>query len=285
MKTRWTILAFILFALTSCSGKDKNMMPNELEFTPHSQKLTELEMLVPESTGDGMELLRFYQGREVQKQSNPDIPDRGQVLEVDAEDSKEHDSTKRYSETNIKVKNMLLPEENSEQREEDISHVVIHFISNVANNPNNPYDINDVYSIFSTYGLSVHYLIDRQGVIYRLVPEERKAYHAGSSGQLPQFPQLDGNLNEHSIGIELMAIGTKEEMTSMISEELYERIDPRLIGYTEEQYGSLKALIQDIVSRYPKVKNNRDHIVGHDEYAPHRKNDPGSLFEWSKIGF
>ncbi len=29
---------------------------------------------------------------------------------------------------------------------------------------------------------------------------------------------------------------------------------------------------------------NRRQVVGHDEYAPDRKQDPGELFEWARLG-
>lgn len=87
------------------------------------------------------------------------------------------------------------------------------------------------------------------------------------------------------IGIELLAIGTKEEMRFNMSAEEYDQIDPDLIGYSEVQYESLNKLLDDIYDRHPAIRRNRMQIVGHDEYAPDRKGDPGSLFDWGKIGF
>ena len=83
----------------------------------------------------------------------------------------------------------------------------------------------------------------------------------------------------------MMAIGTKEEMSSILPVAHYDSIPQSHIGFTEAQYQSLDNLINDIVERYPAIKHDRVHIVGHDEYAPDRKSDPGSLFDWSKIGF
>ena len=77
---------------------------------------------------------------------------------------------------------------------------------------------------------------------------------------------------------------SKEEMIPIITEPVFNKIDPSLLGYTEEQYQSLNRLIKDIQARNPKIKRNRTQILGHDEYT-NRKTDPGKLFDWSKIGF
>ncbi|MBS4194228.1 N-acetylmuramoyl-L-alanine amidase [Lederbergia citri] len=177
-----------------------------------------------------------------------------------------------------------LPLQNSEVRTEIPTHIVLHFISNVGNNVLDPYNLQDIYSIFFEYGVSAHYLIARSGEIYQLVPEERVAYHAGT-GDLPYFTKYRNNLNQYSIGIEMLAIGTKEEMAEMIKDEDYDSINPSFIGYTEAQYKTLNILLADIITRNPAIQRNRKFIVGHDEYAPGRKTDPGSLFDWSKIGF
>ena len=49
-------------------------------------------------------------------------------------------------------------------------------------------------------------------------------------------------------------------------------------AYTEEQYVALKALIADSQTRHKITA-----VVGHDEIAPGRKNDPGPLFQWDRV--
>lgn len=186
--------------------------------------------------------------------------------------------------SNITMTDMLLPNSHSEPREELVTHVVIHFSSYAAVKPEQPYEVNDIYRTFEEYGVSAHYLIDREGKIFKMVPEDRVAYHAGK-GHLEQFPEYKDRLNHHSIGIEIMAIGTKEEMLPMMSADTYRKIKDEHIGYTDAQYESVRKLIDDIATRYPHVKKDRNHIIGHDEYAKGRKTDPGSLFDWRKIGF
>jgi N-acetyl-anhydromuramyl-L-alanine amidase AmpD len=91
-------------------------------------------------------------------------------------------------------------------------------------------------------------------------------------------------MNGHSIGIEILGIGTEKEMEMFMPKTSYQRIDKKHIGFTNEQYAAIKLLIKDLTTRYPAIKHNRKHIVGHDEYATSRRTDPGSLFAWNKIG-
>jgi N-acetyl-anhydromuramyl-L-alanine amidase AmpD len=184
----------------------------------------------------------------------------------------------------VPINNFHLPSQNSKVRTEEITHVMIHFISNAGENPHDPHNVDDVYSIFTEYKISAHYMIGRNGEIYQLVDEDRVAFHAGK-GSLPGYPEYQNKLNEYSLGIELLALGTRDEMLPMISGETYDSIDPAHIGYTDAQYRSLNLLLDDIYKRHPSVLRDRKHVVGHDEYALGRKTDPGSLFNWSKIGF
>ena len=182
---------------------------------------------------------------------------------------------------NVPIHNLYLPLENSRPSR---THVVIHFMSNALNNPQNPYNVQEAYRSFLDNGFSSHYLIDRSGEVYRLVDENRVAFHAGK-GDLPGFPTYKDKLNEYSIGIELLAIGTRDEMLTMISPQTYDLISPSNYGYTDAQYRSLNLLLDDIIGRHPTIKKDRQHIVGHEEYAPGRKRDPGKLFDWSRINF
>ena len=184
----------------------------------------------------------------------------------------------------ISLTDSLLPSANSKERTTDVTHVMIHFMSNGLNKPNDPFRIQDIRSLFTSYGVSAHYVIDRNGTVYRFVPEDRVAFHAGK-GSLKGFPEYKDKMNDYSIGIELLAIGTKQEMLSMIPNFPYDSIDAAHIGYTDAQYASLNNLLNDIYSRYPTISKSRKHVIGHDDYAPGRKTDPGTLFNWSRIGF
>lgn len=132
-----------------------------------------------------------------------------------------------------------------------IDTVVLH--SSYDKNGSNPYSVASVIDIWKSYGVAPHYLIDRQGTIYRLVDDVNIAYHAGES----QMPDGRTNVNTFSIGVEML--NTEQDQ------------------YTDAQYQSMKNLIVYLKERY-SIK----FIVGHNDIAPGRKTDPWN-FDWKKL--
>ena len=261
-------------------AKTKKPLKNEIDDAP--EDTTED---VPEEETHEQEENKKSVAKRGQNSSDPKTTDpKSNMTEPTSENSDTSTKPKMtLSKSSIKTTEYLLPSSNSEERTETPTHVVLHFVSNALNNPKDPYLIEDTYNIFKDYGVSAHYVIDRSGEIYLFVPEDRIAYHAGK-GSLKDFPTYTDRLNHYSIGIELLAMGTREEMTPVITAEKFDLIDPSLIGYTEAQYHSLHTLLNDITKRHPNIKKDKKHIVGHDEYSGGRKTDPGSLFKWGEIG-
>lgn len=175
----------------------------------------------------------------------------------------------------------LLPLNCSSARTKPVQYVMLHYTSNALANPTNPSDVKAVLQIFKKYRVSAHYLIDRDGTVYQLVNENRVAFHAGK-GSLPDKPETLNSLNSMSIGIELMAVGTPEEMLKLGVKD-YASIPDAAKGFTEQQYRSLSELLLDIASRHDKVKLTKGQIIGHDAYAPERRGDPGQLFDWERL--
>jgi murein DD-endopeptidase MepM/ murein hydrolase activator NlpD len=138
-----------------------------------------------------------------------------------------------------------------ENHQREIDTIIIHSSYNPFGN--DYYNVNKILQIYKNYGVSAHYLIDRQGNIYQLVDEKNIAYHAGKS----KMPDGRTGVNYFSIGIEL--IYHKNESPNEI------------------QYASLNRLIKDIKSRH-----NIKYILGHQDIAPERKDDPWN-FDWNKI--
>jgi len=158
--------------------------------------------------------------------------------------------------------------------------VMIHFCSAVVNHRDDPYNIKHVRQTFIDADVSIHYIIDREGTVYCCIPENRTAWHAGV-GQWKGEEKYKNNMNRYSIGIELMAIGSYEDMSIYMTEAEYNALDPALIGYTQAQYEALEALVADICTRH-HIPMDREHVIGHEEFSPN-KNDPGDLFDWSRI--
>jgi len=109
--------------------------------------------------------------------------------------------------------------------------------------------------------VSAHYLISDDGVIYQLVAEEKRAWHAGVS-------QWCGheNINNNSIGIELQNGGLT-----------YKKQFGDWPPYPDAQMQALADLVHDVQIRFLIPTN---HIVGHSDIAPTRKIDPGPHFNW-----
>lgn len=181
----------------------------------------------------------------------------------------------------LAVPDYLTPQEDfSWEREVPPEFIMLHFSSNVVADRADPYGLDAVRSIFIENGVSTHYLIDRDGTIYGYIPENRVAWHAGK-GSYADDDRLTDNMNHYAIGIELMAIGSREDMAKYLTAEEYDGLDRSLIGYTEAQYAALAVLLPDICARYD-IPFDREHIIGHQDYRP-SKTDPGELFDWRRV--
>jgi hypothetical protein len=165
------------------------------------------------------------------------------------------------------------------QGAQDIQYIMLHAISDSVANPTKPYQIERIRTIFNDYSVEAHYAIDRRGVIYQFVEDERIARHAGV-GSWANNPRLTNNMNRYAIGIELLGIGTKGEMVGVIGPEANGKIQANDRGYTEEQYRSLDSLLHHLTRRYGIPQEN---IITHKDYDPGRKWDPGKLFDRNKV--
>ncbi len=104
--------------------------------------------------------------------------------------------------------------------------------------------------------LSCHYFVDERGRILRLVPEERRAWHAGRGGW-----RGHPDVNDVSIGIELVNPGHEWGYRP----------------FPEAQIDALCGLLAPLLARHrlPPAA-----VIGHSDVAPARKTDPGELFPW-----
>ena len=107
--------------------------------------------------------------------------------------------------------------------------------------------------------VSCHYLINRKGKIIQMVSENKIAWHAGKS-KWKKFK----NLNENSIGIELVNKGSE-------------------FGYQNFPSVQVRKLIQLCKKLKKKYKIKDENFLGHSDIAPLRKKDPGEKFPWKKL--
>lgn len=103
--------------------------------------------------------------------------------------------------------------------------------------------------------VSSHYLVGADGHVYQLVSDQLRAWHAG-----PGRWGTITDVNSASIGIELDNDGATP--------------------FAQPQIDSLLRLLTDLTER---LRIPRTQIIGHEDFAPTRKNDPGPLFPWQQL--
>lgn len=128
-------------------------------------------------------------------------------------------------------------------------------------------------------GVCAHLVIDRDGTIYQCRPFNRTAGHAGPSKWAdPKTGILYEGLNKCSIGIELANGGdtfpTKFSKLAPVSAR--HKNGGAFVQWETFPQAQLSACTE--VSKALVARYNLDDVVGHDDIAPDRKNDPGPAF-------
>ena len=103
--------------------------------------------------------------------------------------------------------------------------------------------------------VSAHWLIDTDGTTEALVPEDRRAWHAGAGAWHGR-----ADVNSHSIGIELANPGDRP--------------------FPHPQMTALEGLLAAIMDRWA-IPPHR--VIAHSDLAPVRKTDPGPRFDWDRL--
>lgn len=139
--------------------------------------------------------------------------------------------------------------------------ILLHYISARNTVPADPYNPNACFQIFVDNKVSAHFMVLRNGDIWRLVAEGLQAWHAGLS-------RFDGGsgLNATFFGIEFIGDGEHD--------------------FTVAQYSEGAFLVKDLMTRY-QIPTNR--IKGHEQVAGRDvrqdfKRDPGPRFDWLLFG-
>lgn len=107
--------------------------------------------------------------------------------------------------------------------------------------------------------VSAHYLIDEDGSAWRLVPEQRRAWHAGVSHW-----RGHDSIDDRSIGIAIANPGHEWGYRPFAALQMAVVCD----------------LCLEILSRHRVPPHN---VVGHSDIAPEREQDPGELFDWEGL--
>lgn len=114
--------------------------------------------------------------------------------------------------------------------------------------------------------VSTHYLLTDtdKPFFYQLVDEPRQANHAGFSSW-----KIYNQLNSASIGIEIVNRGFVDTPEGRA-----------WYPYSQAQIDQLIVLLKKIIAQHHIKPEN---ILGHNEIAPQRKQDPGPVFPWKQL--
>lgn len=106
-------------------------------------------------------------------------------------------------------------------------------------------------------GVSCHYFVEEDGTVRQLVPESKRAHHAGAGSW-----EGHKDVNSRSIGIEIVNAGHPGGLPD----------------FPKVQMEAVAALSKDIIARYDIAGR---HVLAHSDIAPGRKEDPGEKFDWA----
>lgn len=145
------------------------------------------------------------------------------------------------------------PSPNFDDRGRDVDTVIVHYTGMVSGTAALERLCEPAAKV------SAHYLVEEDGRVYQLVPEEKRAWHAGVSSW-----RGEADTNARSIGIEIVNPGHE-------------------FGYRDfpdAQIASVIGLLRAIKGRH-NIAPAR--VLGHSDVAPNRKEDPGELFPWGRL--
>lgn len=130
----------------------------------------------------------------------------------------------------------------------------------VIHNDGSNMNARSTFNVLKRRRLAYHYFINREGTIYKFVDPKYIAAHAGLSFHNGMF-----SWNKFSIGVCLQG---KDG-----------------IPYTDAQYTNLQKLIDTLVKRYTNIPSFGIRYHSQIAFPWGRKNDPGDLFDSTRIGF
>ncbi|SFG59090.1 N-acetylmuramoyl-L-alanine amidase [Methylobacterium gossipiicola] len=107
--------------------------------------------------------------------------------------------------------------------------------------------------------VSAHYVVLEDGRVVQMVPEGRRAWHAGQGS----WAGLS-DINSRSLGIEIVNGGHAGGLPA----------------YPEAQIAAVIDLCHDLTTRW-SIPPQR--VLAHSDIAPERKEDPGEHFPWDRL--
>lgn len=146
------------------------------------------------------------------------------------------------------------PSPNYSERKTSVSIIMLHYTAGGT--------VGALKTLTTPHGeqsVSAHYVVDPEGVVYQLVDESKRAWHAG-----PGSWNGCDDVNSASIGIEIVNLGHDDKGNR--------------IPYPEVQIKSVIRLCKAIQSRH-----DIQWVIGHSDVGLGRKDDPGEHFPWKRL--
>lgn len=112
------------------------------------------------------------------------------------------------------------------------------------------------FSVRRSLGSSAHYVIGRDGIVYQMLNDYVRSWHAGNS----KWGSIT-DMNSCSLGIELDNNGTTDKFSDAQIDALL-----KLLVFLKKEYGIPQA-----------------NFIGHCDVAPGRKQDPSKYFPWKRL--
>ncbi|WP_019903053.1 N-acetylmuramoyl-L-alanine amidase [Methylobacterium sp. 77] len=112
--------------------------------------------------------------------------------------------------------------------------------------------------------VSAHYVVLEDGRVIQMVPEGRRAWHAGAGVWGRAATGVERDINSRSLGIEIVNGGHVGGLPP----------------YPSAQIEAVIALSLDLVARWGIAPW---HVLAHSDVAPERKEDPGEHFPWARL--
>jgi len=145
------------------------------------------------------------------------------------------------------------PSPNFDERVKPVRFVVLHYTGMESGPAAIDWLCNPISKVSS------HYVVEENGDIYQLVPDAKRAWHAGRGSW-----RGETDVNGVSVGIEIVNGGHEFGLPE----------------YPEAQIRAVMALVDDLLERHgldPRA------VIGHSDLAPSRKPDPGEKFPWARL--
>lgn len=107
--------------------------------------------------------------------------------------------------------------------------------------------------------VSAHYMVEDDGRVFRLVADEKRAWHAGVS-----YWHGERDINSASIGVEIVNGGHEFGLPA----------------YTKVQIDAVILLVKRLMAEHHVSPGC---VIGHSDIAVERKEDPGEHFPWQRL--